>query len=271
MCKDMREVTHLLVRSFLVSFIGGTYALGCPAVSLCAFMGAGCYIGLVWPKDMNGPRFMLSGFMFNMSQLARSVRGNSHILLLIIISALCESCISIFTFYWAPWITEVGEKSSSVPYEIIFATYIGASSFGNYCYQIIVPYWGNDAVLQMLLVGSSGAYFCGAVFQTPSMVFLISIGLQACVGAYWPSIGFLRGRYVLPEQRGTCITVTRIVNLAITVSVLMLIHHSAMMTLIVCAALFGAASYLQHTMMQANDILPGGSNDMLMKDISADE
>lgn len=254
-------------------FVGGGYALGCPAVSVCVFMGAGCYIGLVWPKDMNGPRFMLSGFIFNMTQLARSVRGNHNILLLIIISALCESSISIFTYYWAPWITEVvGEEgSTTVPYEIIFATYIGASMLGNYCYQLIVPYWGNDTVLQMILVGSSGAYFCGAVFSTPSMVFLISIGLQACVGAYWPSIGFLRGRYVLPEQRGTCITVGRLINLVITVCVLTLIHHSSMMTLIVCACLFGGASYFQNSMMQANDTLPGGGNDVLLKETAADE
>ena len=252
--------------------LGGGYALGCPAVSVCVFMGAGCYIGLVWPKDMNGPRFMLSGFIFNMTQLAKSLQGNKNILLLIIISALCESSISIFTYYWAPWITEVNDQArgSSVPYEIVFATYIGASMIGNYSYQLFVPYWGNDTILQIILVGSSCAYFFGTIFQTPTMIFMISIGLQACVGAYWPSIGFLRGRYVLPEQRNTCITVGRLINLLITVCVLTLIHHSSMMTLIVCAGLFGGASYLQHTMMQSNDALSGGSNDILMKEIAAE-
>merc|ERR1711871_622012 len=166
------------------------------------------------------------------------------------ISALCESAISIFTYYWAPWITSVLiEESRTVPYEIVFATYISASMLGNYGYQLLVPMWGNDTVLQMILVGSSGAYFLGGGFQTASMVFMISIFVQGGVGAYWPSVGFLRGRYVRPELRGTFITIAKVGTLLISVTVLSLIHHSPMLTLLSCAILFGGASYLQNSMI----------------------
>jgi hypothetical protein len=62
----------------------------------------------------------------------------------------------IFTFYWAPWITSfVIEESKAIPYEIIFSTYISSSMLGNYLYQLIAPQWGNDALFQAVMVGSS--------------------------------------------------------------------------------------------------------------------
>jgi hypothetical protein len=145
------------------------------------------------------------------------------------------------------------DPGAKVPYEIIFSTYISASMLGNYIYQLIVSQWGNDMVFQMILVGSSGAFFLGSVFQTPSMVFVISMFVQAFVGGYWPSIGFLRGRYVMPEMRSMCMTISRLGTLAISVTLLTLIHHSPMMMLLACATLNGAASYLQNTISVAHD------------------
>ena len=226
---------------------GSVGALGCPGVCCCMFLAAAGYIFVVWPKDMNGPRFMLSGFVFNMTHLMKAAKVSKHLVLVMLISTLCESSITIFSYYWAPWITSVlVEEAKTVPYEIVFSTYISASMLGNYMYQLIVPSWGNDMVFQMILVGSSGAFFLGSVFQTPVMVFIISIFVQGCVGGYWPSIGFLRGRYVVPELRGTCITLSRLGTLIISVLILTVIHHNPMMMLVTCAILNGTASYLQN-------------------------
>lgn len=45
--------------------------------------------------------------------------------------------------------------------------------------------------------------------SNPQMVFMASIMIQTCSGGYWPSIGWLRGRYFLPEVRSVTITLTR--------------------------------------------------------------
>jgi hypothetical protein len=133
----------------------------------------------VWPTDMNGPRFMLSGFVFNFTQTIKAAKSNKNMVLLMLISTLCEASIIIFTYYWAPWITSVlVEESKTVPYEIVYSCYIGASMLGNYVYQLVISQWGNDMVFQMILVGSSGAFFLGSVFQMPVMVFVISIFVQ---------------------------------------------------------------------------------------------
>jgi hypothetical protein len=71
---------------------------------------------------------------------------------------------------------------------------------------------GVDVIFQGILFASSAAFFLGAVFQTPTMAFGISVIVQMCVGGYWPSVGYLRGRYVVPELRVTFLTISRYYN-----------------------------------------------------------
>ena len=73
------------------------------------------------------------------------------------------------------------------------------------------------------------------------------------MGGYWPSIGFLRGRYVVPELRSMSITLSRLGTLVLSVMILSAIHHSPMLILLTCASINGAASYLQNTISIAHD------------------
>ena len=235
--------------------------LGCAGLCCAMFALTAVYLVVAWGKDMGGPKFMLSGFIFNVKQTVQATKTNRQMALLMGISALCESSITIFTFYWAPWITfMVVEQSRSVPYPIVFATYIAASMLGNYLYQMYSAQGGTgsvgatnvDSIFQAILFASSAAFFLGAIFQTPTMAFGISIIVQMCVGGYWPSVGYLRGRYVLPELRATFLTISRVFTLIIAVVVLTTIHHNPFLVLIVCACLNGGAAYLQNVVTQTD-------------------
>lgn len=184
--------------------------LGCVGLSCALFIIAAVYISFAWDRDMNGPRFLLSGFSFGMKQTMSALSSSRQVLLVLIISSLCESAIMIFTFYWAPWLTlMIIEEYHTVPYEIVFATYITASMLGNYIYQMYAGSVGLDQSLQIILFTTGASFFLGAIFQTPLMAFAISTGIQLVIGGYWPSIGMLRGRYVMPELRPTLLTLSR--------------------------------------------------------------
>eukprot|EP00596_Hydrurales_sp_CCMP1899_P004131 CAMPEP_0119035336 /NCGR_PEP_ID=MMETSP1177-20130426/2261_1 /TAXON_ID=2985 /ORGANISM="Ochromonas sp, Strain CCMP1899" /LENGTH=245 /DNA_ID=CAMNT_0006993399 /DNA_START=470 /DNA_END=1204 /DNA_ORIENTATION=+ len=166
--------------------------LGCAGLCSVMFALTSAYLMLAWGKDMRGPKFMLSGFIFNVQQTVQATKANKQMAILMAISSLCESTITIFTFYWAPWITSmVIEESHTVPYPIVFATYIAASMLGNYLYQMASTQnqpgqsQGVDVIFQGILFASSAAFFLGAVFQTPTMAFGISVIVQMCVGGYW--------------------------------------------------------------------------------------
>ena len=187
-------------------------ALGCVSLACAVFvLGAG-YMSVVWTKDMNMPRFMLSGFLFNLNQTWQAAKASRQMQLFLAITMLCESGITIFTFYWAPWIaTMVAEDDNPIPYEIVFSTLITASMLGNYLHQMYGVSVGGENSFQGVLVGCAACFFLGSIFQTPLLTFLISIAVQVCIGGYWPCVGALRGRVVLPELRGTVLSVGRFV------------------------------------------------------------
>ena len=185
-------------------------ALGCFSLAAALFVLSAAYISVVWTKDMNVPRFMLSGFLFNLNQTWQAAKASRQLQLVLAISMLCESAVTIFTFYWAPWMsTMAGGEDNAIPFEIVFSTLITASMLGNYLHQSYSATVGPESAFQGVLVGTAASFFLGAIFQTPLFAFVISVATQVCIGGYWPCVGALRGRAVVPELRGTVQSVGR--------------------------------------------------------------
>jgi hypothetical protein len=252
-------LTHSMA---LVAVLAGTIgqsistsgSLGVITFCCVGFALTALYIMMVWKKDSSGKRFLLSSFIYNVNQTFQASRTNKSTLLFLTITALFESSISIFTFYWAPLIYTMSNSAQSIPYEIIFSTYVCASMLGNYLYQLFSSSYGTESAFQIILLGSALSYVIGSVIQTQSIAFTMSVVLQAFVGGYWPCVGFLRGRCVSPECRTTSLTLVRIVSLLISVSILSFFHHSPFLTLSCCGLLTGTASYLQNLLTQVSII-----------------
>jgi hypothetical protein len=210
-------VSFATVLSVLGQIASSTRHMGCPALCCALFAAATVYMTVAWEKDLNSPRFMLSGFLSNMNNTLTTVRTNKQVLVFTAITALCESSILIFSFYWAPWMdTITREASQHLPYEVIFSSMILASMLGNYLFQMFARGSGAvstpEAALQGLLVVSSGAYLLGAVFQRAGFALLCAVVVQLCVGGYWPCVGYYRGRLLMHEQRNTVIVLSRYDN-----------------------------------------------------------
>ncbi len=189
---------------------------GCVTACCVLFASTALYLLVVWEKDVNIPRYMMTGFIYNFNQVLGTVRTNRPMLYLMLISSLCESSIIIFTFYWAPWLTDLfKEEDQHIPYEIIFSCFVACSMFGNYLFQILVGRqqnslsFGIDQLFQIVLIASSTSYFLGAIVDTPLLAFGMALVIQCSVGMYWPCIGYFRGRIIVPELRNTTLTLSK--------------------------------------------------------------
>lgn len=210
-------ITHLMALMAALCGVVGQVAsssgsLGAPALCCFLFAAAAALIMIAWEKDLNSPRFMLSAFLSNMQRTAAALQSSRQMLALLAVSCLSESAILIFTFYWAPWLgAMVDEEDQRLPYEILFSCFIMASMLGNYLFQLYArPLFGSvEATFQALLLASSAAFFLGSMFQTPLFAFGVSIGVQCCIGGYWPSVGYFRGRVIVPELRNTALIIPR--------------------------------------------------------------
>jgi hypothetical protein len=222
-------LTHCMALMAALSGILGQIAssaghMGCAALCCALFAGTGIFMAVSWEKDLHSPRFMLSGFVANLSSTIATVRVNRQMLMLIAVSSLFESAILIFSFYWAPWMDTIEfDRGQHVPYEIAFACFILASMLGNYLFQMYgksSTFFGGgiEATFQAVVVVSSVAYMLGALFQTPGFALLVAVTVQFCVGGYWPCIGYFRGRILLPEQRNTVLLITKLVSVLLCCS-----------------------------------------------------
>lgn len=159
----------------------------------------------------------------------------------------------IFSFYWAPWLSQIyldnisqttdtiasttrslmdsnitvssvaidelpasSPISSQLPLILIYSTLMTTAMIGHYLHTLVLPTYGNDYIFQVILSISLGTYFLTAFSTTLglsslSTMYILALIVQLCSGAYWPSVGFLRGKYILPEIRSVVIFLTRFV------------------------------------------------------------
>jgi MFS family permease len=192
-----------------ISSLFGVYGI----VGLCVVMFASItvFISTFWNKDMINSRFMLSGFLQSVGQTVRTIKSSKQMLFVVLISVCSEASIIIFSFYWAPWLEiSYSNITSTLPYILIYSTLMMSSMLGNYLYTLLSSTnYGSENIFQIILTTSTAASAIGAIMQSPQLVLFASVLIQLCTGAYWPSIGLLRGRYFLPELRGIIVALSR--------------------------------------------------------------
>ena len=144
-------LTHCIALMAALSGVLGQIAastghMGAPALCCAIFAAACAYMVVTWEKDLNSPRFMLSGFISNMNSTLTTVRANKQTLVFVAVSSLCETAILVFSFYWAPWMDMIAsEKDQRLPYEVVFSSFVLASMLGNYLFQLLAR--GPNALL----------------------------------------------------------------------------------------------------------------------------
>jgi len=243
---------------------------GCVFLSLACFALSSFYIMIVWEKDINTSKFMLSGFMFNLTQSINAVKSNKVLFYMLTISALYETAILIFAYYWAPWLTELMQQQHmdinvtvDIPYEIIFSALMVVSMLSNYMFSMYINsqsqnqstgssnsnylLYNIDIIFQTSMVAATVGLVIASVVSLPTLGFGVALAVQACLGVYWPAMGYFRGKIIVPELRNTTLLLPKITSVVLTLVILTSIHHNSFLILICCAGLTGGASYIHYT------------------------
>ena len=185
---------------------------------------------------------------------------NRTTLYCLILASCAECSILIFLFYWAPWLDMIaryngdisaGSKGNAVfPDAIIYSCYLISSILGTYLAQMYLIDIGEDLLLQSALLGLSIFFFLGAGASSPSLVFIASIGINLCIGAYWALINLFRNRYTELMCRDTCTLIGRLIAAILCVIILSFTYHNSSLTLILCSTLMTIATYVQYLTIQ---------------------
>ena len=233
-------------------------SLGVAGLCCVIFAFAVVYIVVLWPQDVASPRFMLSGFLSNAKQTLETAKTNVTMQHVLGISALYESAIVIFTFYWAPWMAGMIEDEAGelppLPYETIYASMIVASMIGNYLFSIYVVDIGAEKAFQYSLLGTASLFGFSSLLFSATLSFWCAVGVQLCIGVYWPCIGTLKGKLIAPEMRTPFTAASRVLTLIISYMILHTSHDSPFLVLLLCGGLAGLAGYLHITLISRHDL-----------------
>ncbi|KAK4219898.1 hypothetical protein QBC37DRAFT_408762 [Rhypophila decipiens] len=146
------------------------------------------------------------------------ILSDPKILCLGLASTIFEGSMFLFVFFWTPalrsTITSSSSSTSTLPYGVIFASFMasclaaslafntfmsGASSSSDNTQQdkkTNQPVLTHTTLLLILLGISSVTFFVSAHPSSEQTAFWVFCLYEAAVGAYWPTMGTLKGRLI---------------------------------------------------------------------------
>ncbi|KAI5866113.1 DUF791-domain-containing protein [Durotheca rogersii] len=174
----------------------------------------------------------------------RSTLKQPSILALGLASTMFEGSMYLFVFFWAPTMKSAQRSAGELPYGYIFSSFMASSMAAALTFNIVMqkrPFKYSRLLIGILLA----ANFCFVKLagpKTEDATFWLFCLFEACVGMYWPCIGYLKGRLVQDNARAEVYGILRIpLNIFVVVS-LFLAGDSSRFTQV-----FGACSVLLTT------------------------
>lgn len=121
----------------------------------------------------------------------------------------------LFVFFWTSAITSARSAHQirgDPPYGLIFACFMCAMMAGSQIFSMASSYETRSAswVLELALTLASVALMSTTVANHESAVFWAFCVVELCVGLYFPTMSFLKGRLIKDESRAKLYSLMRV-------------------------------------------------------------
>ncbi|KAK8031052.1 major facilitator superfamily transporter [Apiospora arundinis] len=153
-----------------------------------------------------------------------SVLKRPAILALIFATTMFEGSMYLFVFCWVPALQAVQKTEGELPYGLIFSSYMACVMAASLTFNLVMQrrLLKYSRLLVGLLVMANFVFvkLCGP--RDESVTFWCFCLFEACVGFYWPCIGYLKGRMIDDGNRSRVYSMMRIpLNIFVVVSLMM--------------------------------------------------
>jgi hypothetical protein len=157
-----------------------------------------------------------------------------------------EGSMYLFVFFWAPALQAAQQTPTPLPYGIIFSSFMASAMCSSLLFSRIAArgLLSYMNLLISILVAANLCFFNLVWPKAEQTTFWIFCLFEACVGMYWPCMGYLKGRIVDDSVRAQVYGVMRIpLNVFVVVSLLLTGDGEAYRAVFpVCAALLLGSS-----------------------------
>ncbi|KAK0672088.1 putative major facilitator superfamily transporter [Cercophora samala] len=125
------------------------------------------------------------------------VMSDPRILALGLSTTVFEGSMYLFVFFWAPALQSSSAAGTSLPYGVIFAAFMASTLASSLIFGKITERLPFSSLLLSLLGVSSLCFFLAASNTSSSQfTFWVFCLFEACVGMYFPTMGYLKGKLI---------------------------------------------------------------------------
>lgn len=146
-----------------------------------------------------------------------SIFRDPRILSLGITSCFFEGAMYLFIFFWSAALKSARARSpvsddNELPFGLIFSSFMCAMMAGSAVYKSqakVHTVQSVSNVLMTVILVVSCCLSLGAVLQMESLLFWAFCLLEACIGAYFPSVAYLKSEVIEDGIRGRVYSILR--------------------------------------------------------------
>ncbi|KAJ3015962.1 UNVERIFIED_CONTAM: Molybdate-anion transporter [Siphonaria sp. JEL0065] len=244
------------------------YGLVTPFVIAIGFFGAALVLVVfTWNENFGAqkdPTSEHSGTFGSLVQGFTVIRNDFSMFATGMTQSFFEGSMYIFIFMWSVAVEAIVPKGTSVPYGIIFASFMVSTMMGSVFFGFLMGAgnkWRAESILQLSLVIAVVSFILIILFEKNEFILNLSFNLyEFCIGLYFPAMGTVRSQYIPESVRSSVMNIFRIPLNLIVVVILFESHslsHSAVFT--VCTGLILGCLALQWALGAK-----AGSGDRLM-------
>jgi hypothetical protein len=141
----------------------------------------------------------------------------------------------LFVFFWTPALKAGQTQNGStpvvaLPLGMIFACFMGSVMLGSLAFNLLVSkrqLISHSRLLTIIFATASSSLLVTVVVKDEKLTFWSFCLFEACVGMYWPSVGYLKGRFIGDGVRARVYGMLRILLNIFVVVALALIKEGA--------------------------------------------
>ncbi|KAK4180257.1 putative major facilitator superfamily transporter [Triangularia setosa] len=150
------------------------------------------------------------------------VLSDPTILALGLSTTIFEGSMYLFVFFWAPALQSCSPAGTSLPYGVIFAAFMASTLASSLVFGKITERLPFSYLLLSLLGVSSFCFFLASSNTSSSQfTFWVFCLFEACVGMYFPTMGYLKGKLIDDNVRSQVYGFLRIpLNVFVVVALL---------------------------------------------------
>jgi MFS transporter, MFS domain-containing protein family, molybdate-anion transporter len=194
------------------------------ASALCLAVGT-VLVWFTWKENFGEQRHDM---VMQMREGINKVAKDPRIVFTGLQQSLFEGAMYTFVFMWTPTLEDETPGAPSIPYGLIFACFMIASSLGGSLFGLATSFTGGvQGLMRYLYMAAAAMMAVPVISDNKALIMGGFLVFEVVVGMFWPGIGTLRSQYIPEESRAT---ITNLFRVPLNTIVCLVLYYQGAMT-----------------------------------------